>query len=182
MASPLTHAVVAVTIVAVHDLQPRASRTWLVAIACAIAPDLDALGYWLGVPYELFWGHRGFTHSMVFAVLLSWICANWIRHSPAISRLRLWSVYLMAVLSHDVLDAMTDGGLGVALFSPLDQTRYFFPFRPIQVSSMSLSDVVGPHGVSVLANECLWVWIPCGLIVMVFWLWSGRRIPISSTG
>ncbi|HEX8751631.1 MAG TPA: metal-dependent hydrolase [Nitrospira sp.] len=182
MASPLTHAVVAVTIVAVHDLQPRAARTWLVAIACAIAPDLDALGYWLGVPYESFWGHRGFTHSMAFAVLLSWICANWISHSSAISRLRLWSVYLMAVLSHDVLDAMTDGGLGVALFSPLDQTRYFFPFRPIQVSSLSLSDVVGPHGLSVLANECLWVWIPCGVIVTVFWLWRGRRIPISSTG
>ena len=182
MASPLTHAVVAVTIVAVHDLQPSAARTWLVAIACAIAPDFDALGFWLGVPYESFWGHRGFTHSMVFALLLSWICANWISHSSAVSRGRLWSVYFMAVLSHGVLDAMTDGGLGVAFFSPLDQTRYFFPFRPIQVSSMSLSDVVGPHGVSVLANECLWVWIPCGMIVTVFRLWNGRRTPISSTG
>jgi inner membrane protein len=182
MASPLTHAVVAVTLTAVHDLQPRAARTWLVAIACAIAPDLDALGYWLGVPYESFWGHRGFTHSMAFAVLLSWICANWISHSPAISRVRLWSVYLMAVLSHGVLDAMTDGGLGVAFFSPLDQTRYFFPFRPIQVSSLSLRDVIGPHGLSVLANECLWVWMPCGLIATMFWFWKGRRTPISSTG
>lgn len=182
MASPLTHAVVAVTIAAVHDLQLRAARTWLVAIACAIAPDIDALGFWLGVPYESFWGHRGFTHSMAFAVLLSGICAGWISHSAAMSRMRLWSVYVMATLSHGVLDAMTDGGLGVAFFSPLDQTRYFFPFRPIHVSSMSLTDVLGPHGLQVLANECLWVWIPCGLIATVFWFWKGRRTPVSSTG
>jgi inner membrane protein len=182
MASPLTHAVVAATLAAVHHLQPRAARTWLVAIACAIAPDLDALGYWIGIPYESFWGHRGFTHSMAFAVSLSWICASWISRSAAISLARLWSVYLMATLSHGVLDAMTDGGLGVAFFSPLDQTRYFFPFRPIHVSSMSISDVVGPHGLSVLANECLWVWIPCGLIATIVWLWKGRRTTISSTG
>nr|HRC76832.1 rhodanese-like domain-containing protein [Kouleothrix sp.] len=32
---------------------------------------------------------------------------------------------------HGVLDAMTDGGLGVAFFAPFSATRYFFPFRPI---------------------------------------------------
>ena len=58
MASPLMQAVVAATLAAVHHLQSRAARTWVVAIACAITPDLDALGYWLGVPYESFWGHR----------------------------------------------------------------------------------------------------------------------------
>src|SRR5215510_2893467 len=164
MASPLTHAVVAVTIVAVHDLQPSAARTWLVAIACAIAPDFDAIGFWLGLPYESFWGHRGFTHSMVFALLLSWICANWISHSSAVSRGRLWSVYFMAVLSHGVLDAMTDGGLGVAFFSPLDQTRYFLPWRPILVSPIGIARFFSPRGVAVLCSEISWIWLPAGLL------------------
>ena len=35
----------------------------------------------------------------------------------------------LSTASHGVLDALTDGGLGVAFFSPFDQTRYFFPFR-----------------------------------------------------
>jgi inner membrane protein len=41
--------------------------------------------------------------------------------------------------SHGILDAMTDGGLGVAFFSPFDDTRCFFPFRPIKVSPIGLS-------------------------------------------
>jgi inner membrane protein len=39
---------------------------------------------------------------------------------------------------------MTDGGLGVAFFSPIDQNRYFLPIRPIRVASMSLRDLLGP--------------------------------------
>jgi hypothetical protein len=31
--------------------------------------------------------------------------------------------------SHGMLDAMTDGGLGVAFFAPFDNARYFFPME-----------------------------------------------------
>jgi inner membrane protein len=86
----------------------------------------------------------------------------------------------MATLSHGLLDALTDGGLGVAFFSPVDQSRYFFPVRPIHVSSMSLRDLLGPHGLSVLVNEIQWVWSPCALVAALWW-WS-RRPPISSSG
>ena len=180
MASPLTHAVVGATLAAVH-LQPRAARTWLLAVTCTVAPDIDALGYWLGVPYESFWGHRGFTHSIAFALLLSGICAWWISHPAAISRVRLWGLYGMATLSHGVLDALTDGGRGVAFFSPVDHSRYFFPVRPIHVSSMALRDLLGGHGLDVLASEIRWVWVPCGLTAAIVWWWNRKR-PISSSG
>jgi len=56
-------------------------------------------------------------------------------------------------MSHGILDAMTDGGLGVA-FSPMDQNRYFLPIRPIHVAATSLRGLLGPHGLDVLASEC----------------------------
>ncbi len=47
---------------------------------CTEIPDLDAIGFWLGVPYKSFFGHRGFTHSIAFAVLLSWGVTQWTHH------------------------------------------------------------------------------------------------------
>lgn len=179
MASPLTHAVVAATLAAVHGVKPLAPAPWWIGIACAIAPDLDAFGYWLGVPYGSFWGHRGFTHSIAFAALIGWMCARLIGRSPAVNQVRLWSFYFMATLSHGLLDALTDGGLGVAFFSPVDQRRYFFPLRPIRVSSMSLPDLLGPHGIDVLRSEIQWVWVPCGLTAAVVWWWNRRTVSSS---
>lgn len=178
MASLVTHAVVAATVAAVYGVKPTTATPWLVGIACAVGPDLDVIGFWLGVPYDSFWGHRGFTHSIVFAVVVSWMCAWWTGGSSVISRGRLWSLYGLAMLSHGLLDALTDGGLGVAFFSPLDESRFFFPVRPIRVSSMSIRDVLGPHGLDVLVNEIQWVWVPCGLIAGIRWGWSRTR-PIS---
>ena len=173
MASPLTHAIVAATVAAGYHLP---LKLWLVGVAYALLPDLDAAGYWLGVPYGSFWGHRGFTHSIVFAVLASGVFARWIGCWTGITVVRVWTFCSVAMLSHGILDAMTDGGLGVAFFSPMDQNRYFFPIRPIHVASMSLRD----HGLDVLASECLWVWIPCAVVTTLLW-WFGRsRRPVSS--
>jgi inner membrane protein len=93
---------------------------------------------------------------------------------------RVWTYCVVAMLSHGILDAMTDGGLGVAFFSPIDQNRYFLPIRPIHVASMSLRDLLGPHGLDVLTSECVWVWIPCAVVTPLVW-WFGRtRRPVSS--
>jgi inner membrane protein len=178
MASPVTHAIVAATLAAGYRL-PWKLR--LVGVACALLPDLDAAGYWLGVPYGSFWGHRGFTHSIVFAALVSGLLA-WIGRWTGITVVRVWMYCFVATLSHGVLDAMTDGGLGVAFFSPMDQNRYFFPIRPIHVASMSLRDFIGPHGLEVLASECVWVWIPCAVATTLLWWFGRRRRPVSSLG
>ena len=55
----------------------------LVAAFSAVVPDLDAIGHMLGVPYASFWGHRGFSHSIVFAVLWGGIVAwTFFRKAP----------------------------------------------------------------------------------------------------
>jgi inner membrane protein len=112
-------------------------------------------------------------------LLLSWMVTRWADQWGDLPHGRLWWYLFLATMSHGVLDALTDEGMGVAFFSPFDQTRYFFPFRPIQVSSMSLRDVWGPHGVSVLVNELLWVWIPCGLLAVVLRIGRAAK-PINS--
>jgi len=65
----------------------------------------------------------------------------------------------VSTASHGLLDACTDGGLGVAFFSPFDTTRYFFAFRPIAVSPIGVR-FFSERGISVLWSELVWVWIP----------------------
>jgi inner membrane protein len=71
-----------------------------------------------------------------------------------------WLYLFLATASHGILDAFTDGGLGVAFFSPFDSTRYFFPFRPIEVSPIG-ARFFSERGLSVFYNELAWVWLPC---------------------
>ena len=66
-----------------------------------------------------------------------------------------------------MLDAFTNGGLGVALLSPFDDTRYFFPFRPIEVSPLSVRAFFSAHGLAILRSELVWVWAPCALLACV---------------
>jgi inner membrane protein len=99
-------------------------------------------------------GHRGFTHSILFALLCGAIGALFCRSRNAF-------LYLfLAVLSHPILDAMTNGGRGVAFFSPFSNHRYFFPWRPIKVSPIGAIDI------NVLWSELRWVWLPCGAVAL----------------
>jgi inner membrane protein len=52
-----------------------------------------------------------------------------------------------------VLDAMTNGGLGVAFFAPFDTTRYFFPWRPITVSPIGVGSFFTHRGALVVLSE-----------------------------
>ena len=59
----------------------------------------------------------------------------------------------VAVLaSHGLLDAMTDGGLGVALFWPLSNQRFFLPLRPIPVAPIGRR-MFSQRGLTVLVSE-----------------------------
>ena len=52
-----------------------------------------------------------------------------------------------AAITHPLLDMLTDGGSGVMLFFPFSTERFFFPWRPIRVSPLSIArffDRAGP--------------------------------------
>jgi inner membrane protein len=182
VASPLTHAVVAVTAAVGFQIPASSFRYWVVGIACAEVPDLDVIGFWLGVPYEALLGHRGLTHSILFAVLFSWVVARWAGRWGDMSHARLWCYLFLATFSHGVLDALTTGGLGVAFFSPFDGTRYFFPYHPIKVTPLEPEHIWGA-AVAVLISEAMWVWLPCILFLGGWRLMkdSRGRAPLSSS-
>ena len=90
------------------------------------------------------------------------------------SRLMGFTVGLLAVSSHILLDAMTNGGLGVAAFWPFDQTRYFCDWRPIRVSPFGLKGLLSQRGLSVMLSELRWVWAPC-LAVIAAALFFGKN-------
>jgi len=131
-------------------------------------PDLDVVEFHFGVRYADFWGHRGFTHSLTFAVLLAGAALTVVfqKNAPGLRPLVLFIYFFLATASHDFLDAMTDGGLGVAFFSPFDNTRYFLPWTPIRVSPIGIGRFFSARGLAVLRSELLWVWAPTAVLIV----------------
>jgi len=122
-------------------------------------PDADVIGLTAGIPYGDPFGHRGFTHSLFFAGLVALGVTTLMRNKGQVRDLiRIFICIFAATASHGVLDAFTNGGLGVAFFAPFDPARYFFPVRPILVSPIGVSAFLNQRGLSVLLSEMLWVW------------------------
>src|SRR5688572_26490030 len=121
MASNITHPLVGLAVGRLFFRERMPARFWIISAALSSLPDADAIGFHFGVPYESFWGHRGFTHSLAFAALAAGFSA--FAFFPAARRdarfgWRLVLCFFVSTASHGLLDAMTDGGLGVAFFSP----------------------------------------------------------------
>lgn len=133
-------------------------RLVIFAAFSAILPDLDTIGYFLGVPYGSVWGHRGISHSLAFALawaLASVLLARKLRAGRGITFLSVW----IGTSSHTLLDMLTNGGKGVALWWPWTAERVFFPFRPIRVSPIG-AGFFSERGLRVVESELCWVGIP----------------------
>src|SRR5215813_6018159 len=90
---------------------PLRHRIAKAAAVLAILPDIDVYAFRLGIPYQHPFGHRGMTHSLVFAVAasaLAWTICRRRERLPA----TLGVALLVAAASHPLLDMLTDGGLG----------------------------------------------------------------------
>ena len=170
MPSAFTHAFAAASMASL--VAPGRGKLIALAAIAATLPDADALAFRLGIPYESMLGHRGLTHSVAFAAcfaaLTTWALVRSAR--TEVSAARLGTMLLLAMVSHGVLDAMTNGGLGVAFFAPFSGERFFFPWRPILVSPIALRRFFSPRGLVVLANEARVVWVPFAL------LWIGGSL------
>lgn len=140
---------------------PAQARPAVLATAafCAAAPDLDVLAFRFGVHYESIWGHRGWTHSLVFAAGLGLLAAVALfRQRPDFWKIALFCI--LATLSHPLLDMLTNGGRGCALWWPLSDGRLFFPLRPIQVSPLGAGAFFSEWGLEVLRSEAVWIGLP----------------------
>jgi inner membrane protein len=160
MASLFTHALVGSALGQASDGEWRKDlRFWGLVVTSSILPDVDSIGFHAGVPYGALWGHRGMTHSLLFAAIVAaGLTLVFRRTFP--SAWKLGALLFAVIVSHGILDAMTNGGLGVAFFAPFDTQRYFFSWRPIQVSPIGISRFFTWRGVRILGSEALWIWLP----------------------
>jgi inner membrane protein len=166
MASIISHAAAgaALSIAFAPDRAP--GRTWPIAIAAAVLPDADSLLYYFRVSSYPTLGHRGFFHSpflgLIISLLLMFLFFGNGRDEAFFSGrwFRYFLVFFLAWASHGFLDALTNGGRGVAFLSPFSSKRYFFPWTPIQVSPMRIKSFFTPRGWSVFKNELVWIWLP----------------------
>lgn len=99
----------------------------------SLLPDADVIGFRFGVAYADAWGHRGAAHSLGFAMLLG-LAIGLLAPLLRLPALKTGLLAALVVTSHGLLDTLTDGGLGCALFWPWSDARYFAPWRPLRVA------------------------------------------------
>jgi membrane-bound metal-dependent hydrolase YbcI (DUF457 family) len=108
-------------------VQKVQKRVWAIGAVCSTLPDIDVVGFRFGIGYGDFCGHRGFPHSLLFASSLAALALvvgfphAWL----GLNRAGLWQYFFVATASYGFLHAMTNGGLGVAFFSPFGDVSFF---------------------------------------------------------
>ena len=147
-------------------------RFWAAALVCSALPDVDVIGFEFGVRYGALWGHRGMTHSILFAVVAGIVAGSWFGGSR-LEKIGQRVLFFLITASHGALDAMTNGGLGIAFFSPFDTTRYFLPWRPVLVSPIGAA-FFSSRGLVVIWSEMFWVWGPTLAVGLI--LYACRRL------
>ena len=163
---------VVVGLAAGRFLAPRVEGSrlkWSVGLSLlSLAPDLDVIGFAFGIAYGDTWGHRGATHALCFGMLIGVLAGLRALFSRHLSRHQVVAIAIgcgAVWMSHGLLDALTDGGLGAALGWPFTDARLFFPIRPLPVAPLGLG-YLSLHGLLVSLEELAW-FLP--LIVYVLW-------------
>ncbi|HID8538891.1 TPA: metal-dependent hydrolase [Stenotrophomonas maltophilia] len=200
MPSIITHAAVPLALWCAADRGRIPPRLLVAGVIAAMLPDADVLAFALHIPYADAFGHRGASHSLLFACVLAAVAAvlaffgsgrPWSAPHSSGSR-RPWSAVscrprlaptkagptvtstlqaavfvFVCAASHPLLDAMTSGGLGVALAWPWSEQRFFAPWRPIRVSPFA-PQFFSARGVATLLSELRWVWLPLATAVVAW--------------
>jgi len=171
----ITHSLIGAVSASLFKTKKLKIRFWVLSIICPMLPDLDVIAFAFAIPYSHFFGHRGFFHSVPFALILAVIVVLiFFRggYFSVLQRLGLTLYFFVLNSTHGLLDAFTSGGLGIALFSPFSNERIFFASRPIKVSPIGISAFFGEWGLRVIKSEMFWVWMPLGMLFVIIKLSS----------
>lgn len=169
MPTILSHAAVPLALGLGLGAQRIPTRLLLVGVVASILPDLDVLAFRFHIAYADALGHRGASHSLVFALVLALVVLAFAKHLNA-SRITAFWFTAVCAASHGVLDMFTNGGLGAALWWPFSDVRVFAPWQVIEVSPLSLRRVFSARGWAVLQSELLWVWLPAAVVCAMLWI------------
>ncbi len=163
MASLFGHGLIGYTLYKVID-RKESKLLLFIAIISAIFPDIDVLAFHFGIPYSHPFGHRGFTHSIVFALLWAFLFSFSFKKNK---RLIYGLIIFLSTISHGILDAFTTGGKGVGFLIPFSNERFFFPFQFIKVSPIGIGRFFSEWGKQVIINELKYIAVPCFLVLIL---------------
>ncbi len=100
-------------------------RGMILGAVVATIPDLDVALYLCYDRFDMLSIHRGYSHSILFCLLLSIVLTlvfKRIRRRTDIPLFRLWLFHLLALTTHPLLDAFT--AYGTQLFLPFSDCRF----------------------------------------------------------
>src|ERR1700712_110988 len=100
MPSAFSHAAAALGIGAVVFGRRAPARVLALGALFAALPDLDVIGFRFGVRYGDLLGHRGLTHSLLFAAVLAALAAPLVRMEGGPRLAKLWAYLFLATASH----------------------------------------------------------------------------------
>ena len=149
-------------------------KFWILSVLLPSLPDADVISFAFGISHNHIFAHRGFTHSIVFALLIGILTVTLFFRGkvPNIKRrLFLTAYFSLITASHGILDGLTTGNTGVAFFAPFHNARYFLPFTPIEDSPIGLA-FFGARGYTVIKSEIIWVWTPVIFVLIITLLWA----------
>ncbi|MDX1956998.1 MAG: metal-dependent hydrolase [Leptospiraceae bacterium] len=173
MATIFTHSIVPASLGMILGEKKISKMAILLGCFLSILPDLDVIAFHFGIPYKSIFGHRGFTHSIFFGLSISLIIVSLYKIKLG-SKLTLFLFFFISILSHGLLDALTNGGEGVGFFIPFQENRYFFSYRPIQVSPIGIKNFFTLRGLNVFISELQIIWIPVFLFTAISMLIRNR--------
>ena len=176
MPTVITHAAVPIAAALALGKGRVNSKLLALGVVASMLPDLDVLAFRLNIAYSHDLGHRGASHSLFIALALG-LLASTIAPSLGFSRMKALAFVFFSAASHGLLDMLTNGGLGVAIWWPWTNERYFFPCQVIEASPLSLRRVFGPAGLAVVKSELLWVWLPALGTALLARQWLNARRP-----
>lgn len=170
MPSIISHAAAAASLSIAFAPNQAPVRFWPIAIASAMLPDADSILFLLRIPHSQSLDHRGFFHSPFLGLMISFLWMGlFFRDQPFFSSrwFHYFFFFFFVWTSHALLDALTNGGSGVAFFSPFSSRRYFFPWTPILVSPLRVKSFFSAWGWAVLKNELVRIWLPGTALVIL---------------
>ena len=167
MASPWAHALAGAAVGACYRDPRHRRRVIALAAACAVAPDLDLIGWPLGISPLTLLGHRGLSHSILFATALGVLAARALR-PPITARERVTAavVLVLATVTHSLIDALTTyAPSGPAFWAPFTNQRYRFSWMPLTGSGGLETD---------FGREALYICLPAFVLIVALTWWRRR--------
>jgi inner membrane protein len=166
MPTVYTHAVVGLGLGKLFTGRRIPWSFWGLAAFLPVLPDCDVF---LNRTYGTMLGHRGFSHTLLFAAVIGLaVAACTFKYFKA----PFWDLagfFFAVTASHGILDAFTNGGYGIPLFWPFSSVR-FGPWGPIQVADIGF-EWPNPITSRSLRHELMYVWLPLAVVVggVAFW-------------